>query len=66
MTNPRPNFHKGTNFKHGHGIESGAILFRAHSIPTLLAICEYIYKDEELTPRTMIFVIEALKKISYR
>ena len=65
--NPHPHVHKGTNGREGM-IESGAIIFRKQSIPTLLAICEYVgeVKRKEVDVELMIFTIDRLKEITGR
>ena len=65
--NPNPHVHKGTNGREGM-IESGAIIFRKQSIPTLLAICYFIgeHTKQKVDIKLMIFTIDRLKEITGR
>ena len=62
--NPNPTPFQGTKVKDSNSIQTGAILFRVQAIPTLLAICEYIFPN----PGTeeMVCVIGTLKEITYK
>ena len=50
------------------GTELGAIILRDNSIPTLLAICEYVAEQlgEELNPEIMELTIDVLNILFYK
>ena len=49
------------------GIENCPILFKNESIPTLLAICEFVSEKvgSGVTPKTMILTIDLLEGLLY-